>query len=234
MTQQPEDPAETSGPKTAGPEMSTLRGTPDWSGEKPTTKTAAEQTQAEITAAGRDFMPASPHDQPFSTSERKAYERKIMNFGLVLLVLVLAGTGIAAHALFTNLSERADSDWSLDLDTGDILPETPFSPLPSPAPLPAPKRAPTQIELPDTPVPHGEPNMRRVVGSVTGIVDGQQGMQSALYARIEYYMPEENATCFFHAPVAFGMYRAGDRVMVEYDADAPDICGTSQISNQPR
>ncbi len=177
----------------------------------------------------RDFMPSSPHDSSFSKAERQAYERKVMNFGLVLLVAVLAGTGIAAHALFSHLAERADSEWSLDMDTGDILPETPFSPMPAPAPQPVPKREPTTIQMPDTPVPHDDPAKRRVIGRVTGIVDGQPGMESALYARIEYYMPEENANCFFHAPVAFGLYRAGDRVTVEYDSAAPDMCGTSQI-----
>lgn len=238
MTQQPQDPASPvvaatlpdADPKTAAVSPRT----PDWSVDAPADSTRKQQSPAELAAAGRDFMPASPHDQPFTTSERKAYERKIMNFGLILLVLVLAGTGIAAHALFTSLSERADSEWSLDLDTGDILPETPFSPLPSPAPVPVPKREPTQIELPDTPVPHGDQNMRRVIGRVTAIVDGQQGMQSALYARIEYYMPEVHANCFFHAPVAFGMYRAGDNVRVEYNADAPDMCGSSQISGTQR
>jgi len=246
MTQQPQDPASpaapASGPASGADPATTTSAprTPDWSidataDEKSTPRTAgADMTAAELAAAGRDFMPASPHDQPFTTSERKAYERKIMNFGLLLLVLVLAGTGIAAHALFTSLSERADSEWSLDLDTGNILPETPFSPLPSPAPVPVPKREPTQIELPDTPLPHGDQDMRRVIGRVTAIVDGQQGMQSALYARIEYYMPEAHANCFFHAPVAFGMYRAGDNVVVEYNAGAPDMCGTSQISGTQR
>lgn len=214
MTDQPEDttPATTAADKPAEAEFRTGNST------------------ADDTQKSHEFMPSSPHDKSFSKAERQAYERKVMNFGLVLLVVVLAGTGIAAHALFSNLAERADSEWSLDLDTGDILPETPFSPMPAPAPQPAPpKREPTSIQMPDTPMVPEDPAMRRVIGKVTGIVDGQPGMESSLYARIEYYMAEEHATCFFHAPVAFGTYRAGDTVTVEYNAEAPDICGTSQI-----
>ena len=87
MTQQPQDPASpaapASGPASGADPATTTSAprTPDWSidataDEKSTPRTAgADMTAAELAAAGRDFMPASPHDQPFTTSERKANER---------------------------------------------------------------------------------------------------------------------------------------------------------------
>jgi len=51
-----------------------------------------------------------------------------------------------------------------------------------------------------------------------------------LYARTEFYMPEVRGVCFFYQYMGTAAtYKVGDRVRVQYDTSAKDVCGTSRI-----
>lgn len=83
------------------------------------------------------------------------------------------------------------------------------------------------------PAPHADENIRETTGKVTGLVTasghGGQGVP-AVYARIEFYMPEENANCFFHAETSAGNHRSGDIVSLTYRTDVADMCGSARLN----
>lgn len=175
------------------------------------------------------FDDSSPYDKPsLDARAQKAYERKVLNIGLVVIMLVVAGLGVAAHQFFRSLDKMIEKVSEADIG----LPETPFSPPTAPAPA---KRKPTNLTLPGMTVPHADERVRRVVGRVTALVstggtDNPDVMRLLpLYARVEYFMPEAQANCFFHQKIEPDSFRAGDSVTVEYRTDAPDMCGTSKL-----
>lgn len=179
----------------------------------------------------RAFETSSPFDkQALDVRAQKAYERKIMNVGLVIIMLVIAGMGIAAHKIFTSLSSGAEN-LSQNFDIGKVLPETPFSPIPAPAPvMPAEKRAPTSIDLPDAPVPHGDPSTRRVMGSIITQYSSRGGMILV----VQFFAPEETRNCMLSAHVNSQAALADKTVLVEYNADSADICASAHLPNHPQ
>lgn len=51
-----------------------------------------------------------------------------------------------------------------------------------------------------------------------------------LYARTEYYMPDVRSNCFFHQYMGLEpVYTVGQRVRIQYDPTADDVCGSSRI-----
>lgn len=176
------------------------------------------------------FDDASPYDKPsLDARAQKAYERKVLNIGLVVIMLVVAGLGIAAHQFFRGLDKMIEKVSEADIS----LPETPFSPPPA-APAQT-NRKPTSLTLPGMTVPHADERVRRVVGRVTALVSASGSdnpdvmRQLPLYARVEYFMPEAQSNCFFHQQIEPDSFRTGDSVTVEYRTDAPDMCGTSKL-----
>lgn len=175
------------------------------------------------------FDDASPYDKPsLSAKQRKAYERKVLNIGLVVIMLVVTGLGIAAHQFFRGLDRMIEK--VSDADIG--MAETPFSPPPAAAPAP---RAPTNMALPGMDVPHDDARKRRIVGRIAQLVS-QSGSDSPdvladtpLFARVQFFMPEAKSFCTFHQQIEPDSFRAGDTVTVEYSTDVPDMCGSSKI-----
>lgn len=51
-----------------------------------------------------------------------------------------------------------------------------------------------------------------------------------LYARTEFYQPESRGVCYFYQYMGtVATYNVGDRVRVEYDTQASDVCGSARI-----
>lgn len=188
-------------------------------------------TEPENNPRRRVFDTASPYDKPsMDARARKAYERKVMNIGLVLIMLVIAGMGIAAHKIITSLPDSMDN-LTQNFDIGKVVPETPFSPIPSPPPvMPVEKRAPTTIDLPDTPVPHSDPTRRRVMAGIAAKHAGSSGTALSIY----YFIPEENQNCVFSAYVPRTVPAEENTILVEYNVESADICMTSRIIEQPK
>lgn len=180
------------------------------------------------------FDDAVAYGRPsLSAQERKAYERKVLNIGLVVIMLVVTGLGIAAHQFFRGLDRMIEKVSDADID----MAETPFSPPPAAAPAP---RAPTNMTLPGMNVPHADDSARRIVGRIVQIVS-QSGSDSPevladtpLFARVQFFMPEAKSFCTFHQQIEPDSFRAGDSVTVEYRTDVPDMCGSSKIITDMR
>jgi hypothetical protein len=78
-------------------------------------------------------------------------------------------------------------------------------------------------------------NLRITAGEVRAIAPRKDTMSDGsarknLYARTEFYQPESGGTCFFHQYMGtVATYRVGERVRIQYDTSAKDICGSSRI-----
>lgn len=192
-----------------------------------TTQNADAGPAATVKPVRRSFDMSSPYDKPDLTDKaRKAYERKVVNIGLVLIVVVLAVVGISAHKLVGGIGKIVSESTDFRMP----LPETPFSP-PPPASRPVPQmHEPTRMNLPGRDLPSAEPRERRIIGNVTGI--GQTASDGAVTVYIRFVVSETGQICSLSVMVPPHMHvETNDAVQVIYDPEAPsgEICMTSQI-----
>jgi hypothetical protein len=192
---------------------------------------AAAQKAADRHTATRKVYDdiSSPYDKlSLNAKERKAYERKVLNIGLALIMIVIAGIGIAAHKLISGIDD-VFGDVSVEFQ----LPETPFSPLPvTPAPAPPPPQ-PTRMNLPDRTIPTADPARRRVTGRIIGTaggIDTARGIFEETVIGIRFLIPETGQICSFNATVPPHVAEPqGDTIEVTYDAEAAseDLCASA-------
>lgn len=77
--------------------------------------------------------------------------------------------------------------------------------------------------------------LRLTAGEVKAIAPRNDKMSDGtvrknFYARTEFYQPESGGNCFFHQYMGtVATYRVGERVRIQYDTSAKDVCGTSRI-----
>lgn len=208
------------------------------------TETPPPKTEADIAAAAQKAADrreatrraydeiSSPYDKPsLSAKERKAYERKVLNIGLVLIMLVIAAIGIAAHKLISGIDDLFGG-----VSVEFQLPDTPFSPLPSPSPQPAPQPPqPTRMNLPDRTVPTADPAERTVTGRIIGTaggIDTARGIFAETVLLVRFLIPETGQICSISATVPPNAPEPqGDAINVTYNAEAPsdDICNSARI-----
>lgn len=109
---------------------------------------------------------------------------------------------------------------------------------PSPAPvfdrlLVAHPRNPYDLPVFDADTPHD--GLRMTAGEVKKIDTRNDKMNDGstrknLYARTEFYQPESRGVCYFYQYMGLEpTYSVGERVRVQYDTRAKDVCGSSRI-----
>lgn len=203
--------------------MSTPAATDD---QTPDTQNAAVQNDATPKKPPRrSFDMSSPYDKPDLTDKaRKAYERKVVNIGLVLVVAVLALVGISAHKLIGGIGKIVSESTDFRMP----LPETPFSPPPS-RPVPQ-MHEPTRMNLPGRDLPSAEPHERQVIGQVTGI--GQTADDGSRTVYVRFLVSETGQICSLSVMVPAHMQvETHDAMQAIYDPKSPagEICMSSQI-----
>lgn len=196
--------------------------------QKAEQKAAAQKAADRHTATRKVYDDiSSPYDKPsLSAAERKAYEKKVLHIGLVLIMLVIAGIGIAAHKLISGIDDVFG-----DISVEFKIPETPFSPMTTP-PAPPPQQ-PTRMNLPGRTIPTAEPAERRVTGRIVGLtqqMDYQNGAVTLVSVR--FLIPETGRICSISAAVPpHATEPQGDTVEVIYNAEASseDLCATATV-----
>lgn len=137
----------------------------------------------------------SPYDKPsLSERERKAYERKIMNIGLVVIMLVIAAMAIALHQFFSGLGTLG-SDAARSPAPPPHQAQDSRSRVPSPVQIAPPAAAPqpTRIETPGRPDPQLEPIRMEGTATIAGVgtLDGAPVMY------FDYIMPDTGRPCSY-------------------------------------
>jgi len=205
--------------------------------ETSATQQAAAQVAADRHSATRKVYDdiSSPYDKPsLNAKERKSYERKVLNIGLVLIMLVIAAIGISAHKLIRGIDDMFDGS-VLEFE----LPETPFSPVPEntvPAPrLQAQPPQPTRMNLPDRALPTADPAKRTVIGRITDIsggIDAANGVLAETVISVRFLVPETGQICSLQITVPpHAAEPQGDTIEVTYNAEVPseELCASARV-----
>jgi hypothetical protein len=183
-------------------------------------------------------------DTPYMSPEAAAaYERRAKITGVCIFAAVLF-----AGALIFDLGKSAwepQQRESIFAPTGSWkVPEMAQQnqPYPGAANPPQPAYDPLLLAHPrnayDLPVraeDASQAGLRMTAGEVKAIAPRNDKMSDGsvrknLYARTEFYQPESRGVCYFHQYMGtVATYKVGDRVRVQYDTQARDICGSSRI-----
>jgi hypothetical protein len=197
-----------------------------------------------VQAAARKSAPSNIDETPYMSSKAAAaYERRAKITGVCILFAVLF-----AAALIFDLGKSAwkpEQRESIFAPTGNWkVPEMAqqTSPYPDAANPPQPIYDQLLLAHPrnayDLPVREedgSQAGLRVTAGEVKAIAPRSDKMSDGsvrknLYARTEFYQPESRGVCYFHQYMGtVATYSVGDRVRVQYDTQAGDICGSSRI-----
>jgi hypothetical protein len=197
---------------------------------------AAAQKAAERHTATRKVYDeiSSPYDKPsLNAQQRKSYERKVLNIGLVLIMIVIAAIGISAHKLISGIDNMFGGT-SVEFK----IPDTPFSPPPPPR-APAPPQ-PTRMNLPDKSFPTTNPTIRAVMGRITDIsggFDADNNMLEETVISIRFLIPETGQICSLRVPVPREAAEPkGDTIEINYNPETPseDLCASARIIFAPQ
>lgn len=164
---------------------------------------------------------------PLSEQQAKAYVRKIA-FVAVLFFALLGAGGFYIYKIVDNHFD--DTPPPQQIPTG--LAKNFHKPAGKDPLVLANPRNPYDLPV----APHEKnPKLRFITGRVTAIAPRHDIMSNGsarknLYARTEFYVPEQNKNCYFHQYMGLqATYQVGDTVQVQYDPSARDFCGTARI-----
>ncbi|MDP2205033.1 MAG: hypothetical protein Q8K65_01875 [Alphaproteobacteria bacterium] len=211
---------------------------PETAETKAGTAAAAQKAADRHTATRKVYDDiSSPYDKPsLNAQQRKTYERKVLNIGLVLIMIVITGIGIAAHRLISGIDSMF-GDTSVEFQ----LPETPFSPAPkntAPVPPPQPPQ-PTRMNLPDKSFPTADPAMRVVMARITDVsggIDTANNIFEETVISIRFLIPETGQICSLRVPVpAHAAEPQGETIQVTYNAETPseELCASARVVFAP-
>lgn len=197
----------------------------------PTHQAAAQKAADRHTATRKVYEEiSSPYDKPsLNAKERKSYERKVLNIGLVLIMIVIVAIGISAHKLISGIDDMFEGS-AVEFQ----LPETPFSPVPkttAPTPSPQPPQ-PTRMNLPDRSFPTADPTKRAVFGRITDISGGGSGVFAEAFISVRFLVPETGQICSLRVAVPpHAAEPQGDTIEVQYNAEAPsdELCTSARV-----
>ncbi|MFN7112906.1 MAG: hypothetical protein ACK4PK_00935 [Alphaproteobacteria bacterium] len=199
---------------------------------------AAAQKAAERHAATRRAYDeiSSPYDKPsLNAQQRKSYERKVLNIGLVLIMIVIAAIGISAHKLISGI-DNMFHDTSLEFK----IPDTPFSPAPAPPPRASAPPQPTRMNLPYRSFPTADPAVRSVMGRITDIsggFDADNNVFEETVISIRFLIPETGQICSLRVPVPReAADPKGDTIEINYNPETPseDLCTSARVIFAPQ
>jgi len=163
-------------------------------------------------------VPAQNH---LSTTAAQKLERKIVFVAVVALGLAAFGGAF----LFDRAHDAMMPPQPIYVPTIDDV---------SPPDVLTIKGATSLYDLP-VDVYSSDDTLRTVRGRVTDIVPRTDRMTDGktrenLYARTEYFIKEQNMNCYFHQYMGLvATHKVNDAVLVQFDPQAGDACGTSRI-----
>lgn len=193
-----------------------------------------------------------PHDGHMPPEAAAAYERKAKIVGLCVFAAVLLAGAIVfdlgtsswepqrRESIFVPAGKgKTETGYAQDTSSYPPQPESAWrgedENLPAvwdPLLLAHPRNA---YDLPVREADAPQSQLRLTAGEVKAIAPRNDKMNDGsvrknLYARTEFYQPESGGVCYFHQYMGeVATYKVGDRVRVQYDTQASDVCGSSRI-----
>ncbi len=163
----------------------------------------------------------TPEQNTLSTGAAQTLERKIIFVALIMVGLAAFGGAF----LFDRAHDAMMPPQPIYVPTVDYI---------APPDVLTIKGATRPYDLP-VDVYSSDDTLRTVRGRVTDIVPRTDRMTDGntrenLYARTEYFSKEQNMNCYFHQYMGLvATYKVHDAVLVQFDPQAGDACGTSRI-----
>jgi len=194
-----------------------------------------------------------PHDGHMPPEAAAAYERKAKIVGLCVFAAVLLAGAIVfdigtsswepqrRESIFVPTGKgKTETGYAQDTASYPPQPESawrdedekPPQAVWDPLLLAHPRNA---YDLPVREEDAPQAGLRLTAGEVKAIAPRNDKMSDGsvrknLYARTEFYQPESRGVCYFHQYMGtVATYKVGDRVRVQYDTQAGDVCGSSRI-----
>lgn len=195
---------------------------------------------ASLTAPFHLFIKPARMTQP-PDFDPKAYERKVRLVTAAVGIALLLGLGYSLSRGGGWIGRLFETTWMMPKEAKHHpRPQPAVQPAQQPAPPQALPALPAQVVMPRRPNPYTQKGLpfKNAYGRITGIVSrrlgaGPENLEKDFYARVQYDIPELNAGCYFHHPMSelenAWSYSVGMTVLVAYQPQARDVCGTSQI-----